>query len=169
MEDLFSEKIKKIAESLLESMGFAGTVEVVKNNPAERAGGEEGGEADLICNININTDNDSSILIGQYGANLQSLQHIIRLLVRKQTQEKINFIVDVNSYRQQKTQAIIEQAHLAAKQAIDEKRAVVLRPMSAYERRLVHLELSKNNQVATESVGEGDERKVIVKPAGTFI
>lgn len=164
MEEIFLATIKKTTEDLLEKMGFAGKVEVVNNNSAELANSEEGSENNLVCNISV--EDDSNILIGQYGANLQSLQHIIRLLVRKQTQERVNFIIDVNSYRQQKTQAIIEQASLAAEQAISEKRAVVLNPMSAYERRLVHLELSKNNQVITESAGEGDERKVIVKPAG---
>lgn len=167
MEKIFLETIKKTAENLLKNLGFAAKVDVIQDASMGSGQNAENKDNNLVCNIII--DQDSSFLIGQYGANLQSLQHILRLLVRKQIQEKVNFIVDVNSYRQQKTQAIIEQAEQAAKQAISEKRAVVLRPMSAYERRLVHLELSKNNEVTTESTGEGEARKVIIRPASDLI
>jgi spoIIIJ-associated protein len=99
---------------------------------------------------------------------LQALQHIARLIVRKKTEEKVHFVLDVNSYRQQKNQTLIQQADEAARQAIDEKRAVIMKPMSTYERRIVHLQLSQNAQVTTESAGEGDERKIIVKPKDTI-
>ena len=84
----------------------------------------------------------------------------------KKTEDKVKFIVDINSYRQEKNKSIIEQAILAAQQAVAEKKAVILRPMSSYERRIVHMELSKNSQISTESVGEGENRKVVVKLAG---
>ncbi len=146
--------IAEILEKFMEKMGFSARIEVKK---------PENGETETLeCNIIV--DNDSNLLIGQHGVNLQSLQHIVRLLVRKKIDEKINFIIDVNSYRAQKNQTIIEQAKTAAEQAANEKRAVILRPMSAYERRLVHLELSKDNRVSTESIGEEENRKVMIKP-----
>lgn len=148
---------------LLEKMGFAGKVEIVKKEDADATDKEDSEENYLVCNIAV--AEDSSFLIGQYGANLQALQHIIRLLVRKQEPARINFIVDVNFYRQQKTHAIMEQAAAAVAQALAEKKAVILKPMSAYERRLVHMELSKNKNIITESVGTGEDRRVAVKPA----
>jgi len=114
--------------------------------------------------FNLETSEDSNILIGQYGTNLNALQHLARLLVRKKIEEKTKFVIDVNSYRRQKSQSIIDEAKNAAKQAIAEKKAVVMKPMTAYERRLVHMELSKNDQVYTDSIGEGEERRVAVKP-----
>ena len=59
-----------------------------------------------------------------------------------------------------------ELAQSLARQAITEKRPVVLRPMSAYERRVVHVTLAENSQIKTESIGEGEDRKVVIKPVG---
>lgn len=117
----------------------------------------------IICNISAGED--SNFLIGQHGINLQSLQHIARLVVRKEIQDKLKFVLDVNSYRQQKNQSIIEQAKEIAKQAIKERKSIIMRPMSAYERRLVHIELASNEQIITESVGEGEEKKIVIKPS----
>ncbi len=138
-------------------MGFDGEVEIKES---------DGESADtVVCNVKTA---DSNFLIGQYGVNLQSLQHIARLLARKKTEDKINFTVDVNSYREEKNSSIEKMAEDLAEQAIREKRAVVLRPMSPYERRLVHLVLSKNSQIKTESIGEGEERKVVIKPSDSI-
>ncbi len=148
------EKIKKIIERLLDMAGFQwDEVEIINN--------EENQENSV---FNIKTSTDSKFLIGQYGINLQALQHIVRLLIKREVKEKINFILDVNSYKQEKNFAIIQKARLAAEQAIKDNKSVVLSPMNAYERRVVHLELNKNEKVTTESLGEGEERKVIVKP-----
>jgi len=119
------------------------------------------GRDNLICNIK--TD-ESSYLIGQYGVNLQALQHLARVIVRKKTTEKSDFILDVNLYRQEKNESIAVLARNMAEKAVTEKKSVVLRPMSPYERRLVHMELSGNEKIQTESIGEGEERQVIIKP-----
>lgn len=152
--DNIKEIIKETVTKLVSKMGFASEVDIK----------EQEGEAGNAITCNIKTA-DSNFLIGQYGVNLQSLQHIARLLVRKKTEEKINFTVDVNSYREEKNTSIEKMAEEFAGQAIREKRAVVMRAMSPYERRLVHMVLSKNSQVKTESIGEGEERKVVIKPA----
>lgn len=146
--------IKDVVTELLNKMGVLAEVTVDVE--------EEEGKQNIICNI---TTEESNFLIGQYGVNLQSLQHIARILVRKKISEKINFILDVNQYRQEKNSSIIKMAKSFAEQALTEKRAIVLRPMSPYERRLIHMELSKNPDIKTESIGEGENRKVVVKPA----
>ncbi|MEI8343607.1 MAG: R3H domain-containing nucleic acid-binding protein [Candidatus Moraniibacteriota bacterium] len=144
--------IKKIIEQLLDKMGFSGTVDLVKTDTDDAI-------------YSISTDNDSHLLIGQHGINLQAFQHIARLIVRKQFPEKIRFSIDINDYRQQKNHSIVELAHQAAQEAIAQHHSVIMRPMSTYERRIVHLELSKSSEVVTESTGEGESRKIIVKPA----
>lgn len=146
--------IEQTLSELLTKMGVDAKIEVV----TEQAEDEE----NFTCNINIS--DDSNLLIGQHGINLQALQHIARLLVRKKTSDHLKFVLDINSYRQQKNQSVIEMAKLAASQAISEKRAVVMKPMSTYERRIVHMELAKNTDVTTESIGEGEGRKIIIKP-----
>jgi spoIIIJ-associated protein len=153
-EEELESRVKEEVESLIAKMNFVSEVEVKKVV-------EEDGET-LICNIKTK---DSNYLIGQYGVNLQALQHIARVIVRKKTENRGNFILDVNSYRQEKNETVSALAKSVAQKAILEKKAVTMRPMSPYERRLVHLELSKNEQIKTESVGEGEDRRVVVKPA----
>lgn len=147
-------ELKEIMEELLDRMGFGSEVEIKKQENDEREM--------ILCNIKTE---ESSFLIGQYGVNLESLQHIARIIVRKKISAPINFILDVNFYRQEKNDSIIKMAQSVALEALTERRAVVLRPMSPYERRLVHMELSKNEKVKTESIGEGEDRRVVVKPS----
>lgn len=152
MDEQIKDSVKKTVEQLLEKMGFPAQVSISVSTQ------DEG----LICNVS--TDSDSHFLIGQHGTNLQAVQHIARLMVRKNIPEKIHFVIDVNDYKQQRNQSVVEQAQVAANEAISQHRAVIMKPMSTYERRIVHMELSKNPQVFTESVGEGEERKIVVKP-----
>jgi spoIIIJ-associated protein len=155
MEEKSKKIIQETIKELMEKAGFPSEIEIEETKSDEQEG--------IICNVK--TTEDSNLLIGQYGINLQSFQHIARLIIRKKlADEKINFTLDVNYYREQKNQSIIEQAKEAAQQAINEGRVIIMKPMSAYERRLVHMELSKNDKVATESVGEGENRKILVKP-----
>jgi spoIIIJ-associated protein len=154
MEELKQDKIRALLKETIEKMGFScQEIEIIQQNDQE----EE------VFILNIKTP-DSSFLIGQYGANLQSLQHIMRVLVREKLEEKIRFIVDINSYRKEKNDAVILLAKELSEQSIREKRAIVMRPMSPYERRLIHMEFAGNDQVQTESIGEGDERKIVIKP-----
>lgn len=146
-------KIKEIIEELISKMGFVGEVEMKKTG--------EGENESYVCDIKTE---ESNFLIGQYGVNLQSLQHIARLLIRKKIEDKINFIVDVNSYRSEKNDSVIKLAKSLAEEAVRENKAVVLRPMAPYERRMVHLELCQNEKIKTESIGEGEDRRVVIKP-----
>lgn len=153
MDEQIKNTIKETVEQLLEKMGFSAQVAISNSD-------EDDG---IVCNIS--TDEDSHFLIGQHGTNLQAVQHLARLMVRKSVPEKIRFILDVNSYKQQRNQSVVEQAKITANDAISQHRAIIMKPMSTYERRIVHMELSKNPQVSTESIGEGEERKIVVKPA----
>jgi len=158
MEEKNLKLIRETVEEILAKGGF--------NVKTEISTSLQDNEENVICNV-LTTD-DSNFLIGQYGMNLQALQHIIRLIVRKKTDDKVKFVLDVNSYRQEKNEAVVELAKAAVEQALSENRAIVMRPMSAYERRLVHVELSQNEKVVTESIGEGEARKVVVKPANSI-
>ncbi|HAT73749.1 MAG: Single-stranded nucleic acid binding R3H domain-containing protein [Candidatus Moranbacteria bacterium GW2011_GWF2_36_839] len=148
------EEIKKAIEELVLKMGFSCEVEIIEaqNNEQE----------ELVFNIKTE---ESSYLIGQYGVNLQALQHMARIIFRGKTENKANFTLDVNSYRQEKNESVFALAKNMAETSLREGRAVVMRPMSPYERRLVHMELAKNDQIKTESTGEGEDRRVVIKPA----
>jgi spoIIIJ-associated protein len=150
------ELLKKITSEILRKMTFDNFE--IKVDFKDDAEGEN-----FIVNIETS---ESNLLIGQYGATMTAFQHILRLLVRRKIEEKFKFLVDVNRYLQSKTDSLSEIAREAAVQAVREKKTVVLRPMSAYERRLVHIELAGNENVKTESIGEGEDRKVAICPVG---
>jgi spoIIIJ-associated protein len=152
-----SAEIKKIIQEAVE--GLVGKMNI--SCEIEIREMTQDGQKNLICNIKTE---ESNYLIGQYGVNLQALQHIARVIIRKKTQDRAYFVLDVNSYRQEKNESISTLAKSMAEKALVERRSVVLRPMSPYERRLVHMELSKNDQIKTESIGEGEDRRVVIKP-----
>jgi len=90
-----------------------------------------------------------------------NLNRVARLVAKKFQTDP--FVVDINNYRKERESLIIELARAAARKALASKESVSLPTMNAYERRLVHTELSMRPDVATESVGEGRNRYVVIK------
>lgn len=115
--------------------------------------------------INIKSDDDCTLLLEDKSQNLKALEHIIRLLVLKETSQKVNLILDLNNFLEKRNNRISELARLVAEKVKTTQKAFTLRPMSAYERRLVHLELADRPDIKTESVGEEPKRRIIVKPS----
>jgi spoIIIJ-associated protein len=113
--------------------------------------------------INIEGE-DLSVLIGRRGDTLDAFQYIIRLILGKELKQPIPVIVDVAGYRARREQTLRRLARRMADQAIERKRTLALEPMPPNERRIIHIELRDNPNVHTESVGEGDRRKVTIIP-----
>ncbi len=93
---------------------------------------------------------------------LPALEHLVNLILRKAKLPA--YVVDLNYYRRERERLIIELAKAAAKKAAMTKGEVALPPMNAYERRLVHVEISTNPDLKTESVGAGRDRHIIIQP-----
>jgi spoIIIJ-associated protein len=94
---------------------------------------------------------------------VMNLEYVVKLMAIKVDEEKTVFI-DVNNYRRERENLILELARAAARKAATSKEKVSLPMMNAYERRLIHLELAARPDIKTESVGEGKERYVEVVP-----
>ncbi len=92
-----------------------------------------------------------------------NLDHLVKLMANKIGETGIIFI-DVNNYRRERENLILELARAASRKAATTKEEVVLPAMNAYERRLIHLELSSHPDVKTESIGEAKGRYIVVKP-----
>ncbi len=90
-----------------------------------------------------------------------NLNRVARLFAKQLGVDPV--VIDVNNYRKERENLILELARAAARKAVAVKEPVSLPTMNAYERRLVHTELAMRPDVTTESVGEGRERYVIVK------
>lgn len=92
---------------------------------------------------------------------LPSIERLVNLMIKKEGGEPI--ILDVNNYRREREHLIVELAKAAAHKVAMNKAAVELPPMNAYERRLIHTEIAHKPDLKTESIGEGMERRVVVK------
>ncbi len=110
------------------------------------------------------TGEDLGILIGRRGETLAALQYILRLIVAHQEKARVPLTVDVEGYKQRRYQSLRELALRLAQKAVSTKQSMTLEPMPADERRIVHLALSVNPDVVTQSVGEGELRKVVIMP-----
>jgi spoIIIJ-associated protein len=107
---------------------------------------------------------DLGVLIGRRGETLGALQYLTRLIVSSKAGRSINLTVDVEGYKARRAQQLRQLAQRMAERVATTRRPVALEPMSASERRIVHLALRNHPIVTTESVGRDDDRKVTIIP-----
>lgn len=93
---------------------------------------------------------------------VSDFNYLIKLISKKYNLGPV--VIDINNYRREREDLILEIARASARKAVSEKQEVFLPAMNAYERRLVHMELAGRPDVNTESVGEERERRVVIKP-----
>ena len=119
----------------------------------------EGDEGELILDI---TAPDLAVLIGRHGRTLESLQTLVSLLVSRKLGFRYPVSVDVEGYKSRRHGKVISMAKSAASRAVSQGRTVNLPPMSAYERRLVHIALREDDRIDTHSEGVDPERRVVI-------
>ncbi len=137
-------------KSLIDAMGFDATVDAYDANEA------------IIVDVAVK---ETGLFIGQKGETLDAIQYLANVAVYKDRPFLKRVIVDSEGYRQRRVEAIQGMAHRTARRALRENRPVGLPPMSAAERRVVHLFLQDRPEVVTLSDGEEEERRVIVRPS----
>jgi spoIIIJ-associated protein len=151
MDRQVKENLIQLTEDLLLKMGFEGKVEIDDSQP------------DLLA-VKIQSE-EAGFLIGQGGENLFALQHLARAISHKRSKDQpVNFFIDINNYRTHRIEALKEAALVLAGQVAQERQPKIMEPMSAYERRIIHVALKDFKGVKTESRGEGPERRVVINP-----
>ena len=113
--------------------------------------------------IDISGD-DSGLLIGRRGQTLQSLQFVVNLIVRREFGESARVVLDVERYRQRREASLRDMATKVADRVQQTGRSITLEPMSAADRRIIHISLADREGISTESVGFGEDRKVSIIP-----
>ena len=103
-------------------------------------------------------------LIGRKGERLSALQHLVNLLLSKRVGEWTRILVDVEDYRGRRERQLRDLANRAAERVIETGKMLQLEPMPALERRWIHLALRDHERVATQSIGEEPNRRVVVLP-----
>jgi spoIIIJ-associated protein len=141
--------VVEILDRLLELLGVPGKVEVLSD--------------ELPLSLDIK-GNDLGILIGRRGQTLAALEYITKLIVAGQLKTWLPLSVDVAGYKKRRYDSLQKLALYLAEQVKSKRSAITMEPMPADERRIVHLTLADNPDVTTQSIGVGEDRKVVILP-----
>ena len=136
-------------KKLLELLGLNAKIEV--------------NEEDETIFINLETE-DSGIIIGYHGETLEALQIILALMLAKESGVFKRVSIEVGDYKKNREEWLEKLALDAKEKALFGQKEVYLTDLKAWERRVVHMVLQNDNEVLTESSGEGKNRVLIVKP-----
>ncbi len=150
------EQAVALMQTLLEKMHVNATVSASLSEPDDLTGRQ-------INVIEIQGD-DLGVLIGPRGETLGSMQYLTRLMVGHKLRNRANFVIDVEGYRRRREQALTRLAERMAQKVLKRGTPVGLEPMPPNERRIIHMALRENDAVYTQSVGEGNRRKVRILP-----
>ncbi len=145
------EKIKKETEEFFKKTTFEVEIDFLP-------------QREQTLSVNLKTE-EPQILIGERGETLSEIQHLLKTILRKKIggEEKFYLDLDINDYKKKKIAYLKEMAKDAAEEVVLTKKEKILPPMSAYERRIVHVELASNPNIVTESIGEEPERSVAIR------
>lgn len=155
--DLTDEELDAIADA-----GVATIQEMLAVLGIEAAVEEyEGDEGEIILDI---VGDDLGILIGRHGRTLDALQVLVSAITNRRLDQRYPLMVDVSGYRHRRRVKLEEIARRAADRAARQHRSVQLRPMTSFERRVVHVALRDDRRVSTESEGDEPRRMVVVHP-----
>lgn len=153
---------RRILEDLLERMDIHAYVTAVLT----RVPGQKGDiEETVTLHVEGADEEAMGLLIGRRGETLRSLQFLLNLLVSRRVQKWPQVVVDVGNYRQRRQESLEGLARRMAERVRQTGRPIMLEPMAAYERRIVHLALRDDKTIFTESSGEGENRKIVIYPA----
>ena len=156
--ELTEEELDKVADTAIDALqGILKHFDVGEVTIDEY----EGDEGELILDI---TGDNLAILIGRHGKTLDALQFIISAITTRTLGFRYPVVVDVEGYKNRQRQKLESIAQSAANRAVNQQRSIKLRPMTPYERRIVHLALRNDPDVETASEGEGSARHVVVIP-----
>lgn len=150
-------KVKIFLEKLLTIVGFVNFEISTQESPQDK-----------LIRFSIKTDSEinySGLLIGRDGENLQALEYLLNIFSKKCFNNyPWRIILDINNYRAIQEEKLREFAKKAARHVSLSQKEIELPPMRARDRRIIHLEIALRSDVFTESVGEGKERHIIIKP-----
>ena len=111
------------------------------------------------------TGNESGLLIGRRGQNLDALQYILNKAVNKADSERKMIVVDSEEYRKRREESLLGMADRIREKVKKTQKPLSLSHMNAHDRRIIHMALQEDEELITKSRGEGEYRKVIVLPA----
>jgi len=146
-----TEVAQKLSEELLTLMGVDAKIEVSEDKENQA----------LV--INISSDNETGLLIGRHGQTLLSFQAAIGMMLKQKLGEWIRVVVNVGDWRQKEEEHLKDLAESTAERVRTTGEPQPIYNLTPSQRRIVHLTLSEDPELSTESEGEGEERYLVVK------
>lgn len=156
--ELSDEDLDRVADAAVKSLRETLALLGISDPTIEEYEGDEG---EIILDV---IGDDLGLLIGRHGRTLDALQTSVGAITTRRLGFRYPVVVDVEGYRHRRRQKIEDMAKRAADRAVRQRGAVKMRPMTAYERRIVHVALRNDARVATGSEGAEPFRQVVVKP-----
>ena len=144
--------LQKLADELLSLMATKAKAEVSYDKDNE------------VFNVNIDAGDETGLLIGKKGETLLGIQTILGFLLKQKTGEWNRLLVNVGDYREKEESYLKDLAASTAQRAKETGEPQNLYNLKAWQRRVIHLTLSEDKSITTESEGEGEERYLIIKP-----
>ena len=158
METLSDEELDKVADTAVGALQTILTSFGIAGSSVEEYEGDEG---EIILDV---VGGDLAVLIGRHGRTLEALQAVVSAITSRELGFRYPIVVDVEGYRHRRRQKLEEIAHRSADRAARQKTSIRLRPMTAYERRIIHVVLRDDSRVTTGSEGEDPFRMVVISP-----
>ncbi|MDO8496461.1 MAG: R3H domain-containing nucleic acid-binding protein [bacterium] len=156
MSDIIQQNKEKIVSTVKKIIGFM-------NLDCQVEIREESGTESKAMLVSMYTPDNVRFIIGKNGQNLKAFEHLVRVVLAKNNDSQ-NIVVDINDYKKSRASFVVDVAKQAVSRVRNTQKAEVLTPMSAYERRIVHMELASYPDVATESIGDEPQRRIVIKP-----
>ncbi len=158
----FGAKPAKVRATLKEDISNA--PETVLNEILKRIGIDGEIESDFSDgSLHLNMVSDSpALLIGKHGQTLDAIERILNCIINKNALAKRKVFVDTEGYRERRENMLVDLAHQVAAKVRRTRQDVVLSPMSAKDRRIIHITLQSDDSVTTFSQGEGDMRRIVI-------
>lgn len=144
-------KVSEILENILGLLSLEGSFEVE--------------EKDDGVFVSIDTA-DAGKLIGHSGETLAALQLIVNLILSRQVEDSKRVIIDIAAWKQSKEEELAHRARSWAEEVISSGEPMELDPMPSWQRRIVHMTIQETEGVESESLGEGEERHLVITPVG---
>ena len=145
-----TQTVQTVVENLLSHLGIEGTITVTSQ--------------DQYVTVHLDVE-ETGILIGYHGETLASLQMVIAQIVFHQLGSWVHISVDVGDYQQKRVEHLEQMADRIVDEVIQRQTSVSFPFLNARERRIIHMYLQEHEQVRTESVGEDQQRRLVVFPA----
>lgn len=161
IKDLRSPEIDLAIESLTQLLEFM-EIDCAVTLRAPETPGDGLGRASAVLDVD---GDDLGLLIGRRGTTLASLQYMVNVMVNRKMGTRVLVNIDAEHYKRRREETLRGLARRMADRVRQTSRSMTLEPMPAAERRIIHLVLAEDELVTTGSVGEGEDRKVVIYPS----